>query len=260
MKSPLSVVIITKNEENHIGACIKSAIWADEVLVVDDYSQDRTAEIAQNERARVIKRKMDVEGIHRNFAYANARNLWVLSLDADERISPSLRQELDSLLSQDISHSAFTIPIKTYIGRHWIRYGGWYPAPKVRLFRKDKFRYEEVEVHPRVFIDGGCGHLKNDIVHYSYKDFHEFFASLNNQTTLEAKKWFNEKRKISFLKMMRKFYDRFFKSYFLKRGFREGLIGFVIAYANSLYQLMSYIKYKEMLRNAKTKDLSGNNN
>ncbi len=260
MKPPISVAIIAKNEEEHIGECVRSAVWADEVLVVDDNSTDRTREIAEREGAKVITRKMDIEGIHRNFAYARARNLWVLSLDADEVITPLLKDELEKTLSSNASHSAFTIPIKTYIGNHWIKYGGWYPAPKVRFFRKDKFKYEEVEVHPRGFIEGTCGHLKNDIIHYSYKDFHELFASLNNQTTLEAKKWFSEKRKINFLKMMRKFYDRFLKSYFLKQGFRDGLIGFVIAYINSLYQLMSYVKYKEMVRNAKNENISGNYN
>jgi len=109
-------------------------------------------------------------------------------------------------------------------------------------------------VHPRVFIDGTCGHLKKDIIHYSYGDFHDFFTSLNNQTTEEAKKWFGERRKIGFLKMMRKFYDRFLKSYLLKKGYRDGLIGFVIAYGNSLYQLMSYVKYQHLLKEETTQN------
>lgn len=251
MKESISVVVITKNEEEHIAECIKSAVWADEVLVIDDYSTDRTREIAEKQGAKVMLRKMDIEGKHRNFAYSQARNTWVLSLDADERVSLPLSDELKKTFSANPSSSAYSIPIKNYIGNHWIRYGGWYPAPKVRFFRKDKFRYEEVCVHPRVFIDGTCGHLKSDIIHYSYKDFHEFFASLNNQTTLEAKKWFNERRKINFLKMMRKFYDRFLKSYLLKQGFKDGLVGFAVAYAGSLYQFMSYVKYREMVRNAK---------
>ncbi len=259
-KIPISVVVITKNEEPNIAKCLESLEWADEIVVVDDESTDKTQEIAKKYTKSVITKKLDIEGKHRNYAYGLARNEWVLSLDADEVITPLLKDELEKTLSSNVSHSAFTIPIKTYIGSHWIKYGGWYPASKVRFFRKDKFKYEEVEVHPRGFIEGTCGHLKNDIIHYSYKDFHELFASLNNQTTLEAKKWFSEKRKINFLKMMRKFYDRFLKSYFLKRGFRDGLTGFVVAYINSLYQLMSYVKYKEMLRNAKDENISGNYN
>ncbi|NQT22631.1 MAG: glycosyltransferase family 2 protein [Candidatus Omnitrophica bacterium] len=250
MKPAISVVIITKNEEDHIAECVRSAAWAEEVLVIDDDSTDSTREIAKNNGATVIMRKMDVEGKHRNFAYSRARNPWVLSLDADERISPALKDELTRIVEGSPKENAFSIPIKTYIGTHWIRSGGWYPAPKVRFFRKDKFKYEEVEVHPRVFIDGPCGHLKGDIIHYSYKDFHEFFESLNNQTTLEAKKWFNEKRKINTRGMLRKLCDRFLKAYFLKKGYKDGLVGFAVSYAGGLYQFMSYMKYKEMLRNA----------
>jgi hypothetical protein len=117
----------------------------------------------------------------------------------------------------------------------------------VRLFDRRFFKYEEADVHPRVFIQGGCGHLKSDIIHHSYWDFHDYFASLNGQTTLEARKWFKERRRIGFLKMCRKFVDRFFKSYILKQGFRDGLLGFMVAYGNGLYQLMSYVKYREMV-------------
>lgn len=247
-KIPLSVVVITRNEETNIARCLKSANFTDEIIVLDDNSADRTVEIARQFTDKVFSRKMDVEGRHRNYAYSLAKNGWVLSLDADEVISDELKEELEGLFKGEMKHAAYTIPIRTYIDDYWIRHGGWYPAGKVRLFRKDKFKYEEVEVHPRVFIDGTCGHLTKDIIHHSYRDFHDFFASLNNQTTQEAKKWFNEKRKIGFLKMMRKFYDRPFKTYFLKKGYKDGLVGFVVAYANGLYQLMSYVKYRELCR------------
>ncbi len=248
-KLPISVVVITRNEAENIAPCLRSASWADEIVVVDDESSDDTVNIARQFTDKVFSRKMDIEGAHRNYAYSLAKNDWVLSLDADERISEGLVPELKGLFSEaaPLLDKAFTIPIKTYMGDRWIRYGGWYPAPKVRLFDKKSFRYEEAEVHPRVFIQGGCGHLTKDIIHYSYRDFHDFFASLNNQTTLEARKWFKEKRKIGFLKMYRKFVDRFFRSYIFKQGFRDGFLGLIVAYGNGLYQVMSYAKYWEML-------------
>lgn len=252
-KLPITCVVIAKNEEEQIGECLKSARAFDELIVLDDNSTDKTREISEGIADKVVVRKMDIEGKHRNYGYALSKNEWVLSLDADERISPELVEELNGIFSNNITHAAFTIPIKTYIGDYWIKYGGWYPAGKVRLFQKSKFKYEEVEVHPRVFIQGSCGHLTKDIVHYSYRDFHDFFASLNGQTTLEAKKWFNEKRKMGFLKMMRKFCDRFLKTYLLKKGYKDGFIGFVVAYGNGLYQFMSYAKYKFMLDEAKRK-------
>jgi glycosyltransferase involved in cell wall biosynthesis len=253
-KIRLSIAVITKNEEENIARCLGSAVFADDVVVLDDNSSDTTVGIAKKFTDRVYSRKMDIEGRHRNYAYSLAKNDWVLSLDADEVISKELESELKSVLSSKTENAAFTIPIRTYIGDYWIRYGGWYPAGKVRLFRKDKFKYEEATVHPRVFIEGTCGHLTKDIVHYSYRDFHDFFASLNNQTTQEAKKWFKEKRKIGFLKMMRKFCDRFLKSYILKKGYKDGLVGFTAAYGNGLYQFLSYIKYREMVKNEKAKN------
>ncbi|MDP2912450.1 MAG: glycosyltransferase family 2 protein [Candidatus Omnitrophota bacterium] len=252
-KISVSVVVITKNEEENIARCLGSLGWADEVIVLDDNSADKTVEIARRFTDKVFSRKMDVEGAHRNYAYSLAKNDWVLSLDADEMASVELGMELRQLFNAPLKDKAYTIPIKTYMGDRWIRHSGWYPAPKVRLFDKGRFKYEEVEVHPRVFIDGTCGHLTKDIVHYSYKNYHDFFESLNNQTTLEAKKWFNEKRKIGFLKMYRKFLDRFLKAYVLKKGFMDGLLGFVISYAAGLYQFMSYVKYREMIDNSKGK-------
>jgi len=250
-KVPISCVVITKNEETNIAKCLESLKWADEIIVMDDESTDRTSDIAGGYTDRVIQKKMEIEGRHRNYAYSLAKNLWVLSVDADEVVTPELVGELRELLASDVKHAAFTIPIRTYIGSYWIKHGGWYPAGKVRLFRKDKFKYEEAVVHPRAFFtDKACtsGALKKDIIHYSYRDFHDFFTSLNNQTTQEAKKWFKERRKIGFLKMMKKFYHRFVKGFFLKQGFKDGTIGFVVAYGSGLYQLMSYAKYKFMLK------------
>ena len=256
-KAPVSVVVITRNEEDNISDCLKSAAWADEIVILDDNSTDKTVSIVRQFTDKVSIRKMDIEGRHRNYAYSLAKNNWVLSLDADERVSPELAREITELLKGEMKYKAYTIPIKTYIGTRWIRHSGWYPAPKVRLFDKRSFKYEEAEVHPRVFIDGPCGHLTKDIVHYSYKDFHDFFISLNNQTTLEAKKWFKERRNVNFVKVQREALSRFLKGYIQKGGFKDGLLGFIISWAGGQYQLMSYIKYKEMLYNEPKKEKCG---
>ena len=251
-KVPVSVVVITKNEEGNIADCLKSAAWADEIIMVDDNSSDRTVEIAKKFTDKIFSRKMDVEGAHRNYAYSLARNDWVLSLDADERVSPVLADELRELFKNPIKDVVFCIPIKTYIGKRWVRYGGWYPASKDRLMDRRIVRYEEKGIHPRIIYHGSCGRfLKGDIIHYSYRNFHDFFESLNNQTTLEAKKWFEEKRKLSFLKIYRKFLTRFIKAYIFEQGFRDGLVGLMVAYGDGLYQVMSYVKYWEMLKDQK---------
>jgi len=186
-KVPLTVVIITKNEESRLLPALESVSWADEVIVLDDESTDSTCKLAEDFGARVIKRKMDVEGVHRNFGYAQAKNDWVLSLDADERVTLELRDEIIGLFKNGFTTTGYNIPRRNYIGDYWVRYGGWYPSGQMKLFRKDKFKWEEVEVHPRAFLTGGvASHLKGDIIHYSYRDFADFLAKLNKQTTREA--------------------------------------------------------------------------
>jgi histidinol-phosphate phosphatase family protein len=246
-KTPVSVVVLTKNEEAVIAECLGSVGWADEVILVDDLSSDSTLEIARKYTDKVFSRKMDIEGRQRNWAYAQAKHEWVLSLDADEQVTPELSREIAGAIKNP-EFVAYAIPLRNFIGGYWVRYGGWYPACKVRLFQKNKFRYEEAEVHPRVFIDGACGQLRCDIIHKGYPDLEHFLASINRQSTLEAKKWVNSKRKMSLGRVIWRSVDRFFRRYLRKKGYKDGLYGFVIAYFDSLYQILSYLKYREMLR------------
>lgn len=246
-KVPISVVIIAKNEEKNLPDCLESVAWTREILVVDDDSSDRTAEIAKSFGAKVITRKMDVEGKHRNFAYSQANCEWVLSLDADERVSPELAREIEHVIQEnDSSYAGYSIPVKTFIGKRWIRYSGYYPARKLRLHRKGTFRYEETNVHPRAYFDGRERPLSGDIIHYGYRDFTHFVSKLNNQTTLEAQKWLEDKRSIGAFKVFYKTFDRFFRHYFLKEGYRDGFLGFMMCVCHALYQLFTYAKYLEL--------------
>lgn len=250
-KIPVSVVIIVKNEEKRIGACLESVAWADDIVIVDDMSTDRTVEIARNYTDRIFQRKMDIEGVHRNYAYSQAKNEWVLSLDADETVSPELKEEIARTVKEGSAgeHSdyvVFAIPLRNYIGDYWVRWGGWYPAYKDRLFRKDKFKYEEVGVHPRVIYEGKSGRLKGDIIHYSYEDFAELIASLNGQTSKEAEKWHSTGRKMSLVTALWRAADRFYRSYVAKKGYRDGIIGLMVAVNGGFYQILSYAKYWEL--------------
>ncbi len=242
----LSVVTIAKNEEANIAACINSTKgWADEHIVVDDFSADRTVEIAKANGAIVFQRHMDIEGVHRNWAYQRAKNEWVLSLDADEEVTLELKDEISAAIQSD-EYVVYNIPLRTYIGNYWVQHGGWYPGGKDRLFKKYKFRYKEARVHPRVFYEGKCGYLKSDIIHKGYEDFAELFRGLNGQTTLEAEKWFNEGRKVGVGLMLWKATDRFFRAYIGKKGYKDGVVGFVVAANGALYQIFSYAKYWEL--------------
>jgi glycosyltransferase involved in cell wall biosynthesis len=247
-KALLSVVVIAKNEEANIDECFQSVHgWADELVLVDDESTDRTVEIAKRYGATIYRRKMDNEGIHRNWAYAQAKNEWVLSLDADEKVTEELKAEISQTLPTTKFH-AFSIPLRNFIGTYWVRYAGWYPAGKLRLFMKSRFKYEEVGVHPRVFLNGDTGHLTKDIIHKGYPDFEHFLGSLNRQTTLEAQKWIETGRQMSAGRATWRTIDRFFRSFIGKKGWKDGFIGFMIAVFASLYQIMSYAKYWQMKR------------
>ncbi|MFC1658184.1 glycosyltransferase family 2 protein [Candidatus Omnitrophota bacterium] len=251
-KVPLTCVVITKNEEANIEGCLKSVHgWADEIIVVDDESSDRTEKIAQSYADKVFCRRMEVEGRHRNWAYAQASNDWVLSLDADERVTPELREEISQAIGKGAEFAGFSIPRRNLLGNYWLKWGGQYPAAQLKLFQKDRFRWEEVQVHPRAFLDGKSGRLKSDIIHYSWRDFAHFFDKVNSQSTLEARKWVHTKRRMSMAHAFWRAADRFFRKFIRKKGYKDGFYGFIAAFSDSIYQIQSYAKYWEMHRRSK---------
>lgn len=246
-KVPVSVVIITKNEEDNMRDCLESVKWADEIIVVDDESTDATRDITAEYTDKIFTRKMENEGKHRNWAYAQAVNDWVLSLDADERVTGELADEINELVKNDPEFKAYTIPRRNHIGPYWLRYGGEYPAAQLRLFLKDEFKYEEAEVHPRAFLDGDCGHLKGDIIHYSHRDIADYVRSLDSHTTLEARKWHLTGRQMSFGRAVWRMLDRcFYRRLWRKKAYKDGVYGLTVAVFSGIYQLVSWVKRWEM--------------
>ena len=242
---PVSVVILARNEETRITDCLESVRWADELLVIDDGSTDRTTEIAQAMGARVLSRRMDVEGRHRNWAHAQAKRPWVLSLDADERVTPELSQEIRQLLAGEPACDIYAIPRRNYIGTRWIRHSGWYPSHQVKLFKPAFFQWEETTVHPRA-ISGSSkpwGHLTHDIIHFSYRDITDFITKQNRHTTHEADKWVQDGRSMPPVKGMWRTMDRFVRTWRMKEGYKDGFIGYFIAVMAGFYQFLSYAKY-----------------
>src|SRR3989338_2889934 len=253
---PLSVVILAKNEAQRIRACIDSARWAEEVLVVDDESSDDTVAIAEAEGARVLRRKTDVEGRQRNWAYGQARHPWIFSLDADELFTPELANEIRDLFAQGTpAFQVYSVPRRNFIGSRWIRHGGWYPSGQVKLFDRSVFRWEETTVHPRALSNAPWSSLRSDLLHYSYRDLADFVGKMNRQTSLEAEKWVADRRPMSRGKAMRRAVDRFFRAYVGKRGYRDGFLGFVVAAMGGMYQFLAWAKYAETTRPVKVEEL-----
>ena len=246
-RSPLSVVTLTKNEAGRIRDCLASVAWADERLIIDDDSADGTVALATSLGARVLRRTMDIEGRHRNWAAAQAHHEWILSLDADERVTPELADEIQRVLANPADET-YCIPRRTYLGDRWIRHGGWYPSAQLKLYKRSIFRWEEAAVHPRAISDRPWGMLQHDLIHLSYRDAADFLAKLDRQTSLEAQKWAAARRKMGLGKALWRTGDRVVRSYLFKQGFRDGQLGWFMARMGGLYQWLSYTKYLTLKR------------
>lgn len=248
---PLSVVTMTRNSADKIRDCLESVKWCDDLVIVDDFSKDQTLRIAKEYTDRIYQRKWENEGIQRNFAYSQAKNEYILSLDSDERATPELKEELIRLIGQGFKYNGYNIPHRNYMGNTWIQHGGWYPHRKLKLFKKSEFRYGEEEYHPPAIMEGERANLDGEIIHLAYRDFSDMVRKIDHQTSFEARKWYRDKRKMSFARALRKASDRFIKAYILKQGFREGVLGFMMAFFGGFYQILAYAKYAEIKREEK---------
>jgi|UPI00036F0F7A glycosyltransferase involved in cell wall biosynthesis len=234
MTNPLSVVIITKNEENYIEDAIKSAEFADEIIVLDSGSTDETCNIAKNFGVKLEKKEWLGFGAQKNYAVNLASFNWVFVLDADERISEKLKNEINTVLEIP-RYNGYHIPRLNWFFGKSIKTCGLYPDFSIRLFNKNKGRFSDVSVHESVILEGKAGKLKNHMNHLAYENVEEF---------IEKQKYYAKlsKKKKNFLKAMLGPCWTFFKIYILKRGFIEGWRGLVIAKIYSKYTFWKYIK------------------
>ncbi len=228
----ISAVLISHNEEKNIADAIKSVDFADEVLVVDSESTDSTRDIASSLGARVITRSWPGFAAQKQFATDSAEHNWILSLDADERVSPELREEIQNLKNHATKADGYRIPrLSYYMGRP-IRHGGWYPDRQLRLFDRSKGRWKEVRIHESFQMHDGAkvSELSSDIFHYSVENAAHHHRMIGERyAPLAAEQMFLEKRKTSPLKIAAAGPVAFIQTYLLKLGFFDGLPGFVIA-------------------------------
>ncbi len=251
-RKKLSLIVITKNEEANLRECLESAEGLpDEIVIVDDESTDRTREIAREFTDKIYSRKMDLEGRHRNWAASRATHDWVLWMDADERMTPELKEEIRQTLSQSNANiAAYWIPRKNYLGKRWLKHGGWYAA-HIKLYDRRLTRWREVVhdvVHPGIDIAEGYSgkELKKPLIHYNFKNIEDFIQKVNRHSTFEAVKWHLQGKRITLWHGLWKAFDRFWKRYVYKMGFLDGLEGFVAAFLSGFYQFAAYCKFREI--------------
>lgn len=252
----ISAAVITFNEEDKIEDCLRSLSWADEIIVVDSHSTDRTREIAAEFGSKVFERDWPGHAEQKNFALEQCSHEWVISLDADERVSKELLTELTALFSEDRSRLAdgYSMPRRVFYIDRWINHCGWYPAPKVRLVRKAKSRWGGVNPHDSLHVEGKVGKLKGDIYHLSFDSVADHFRTIDSFTRVGAAEAFKAGKRSNFLDITFRPLYTFVKMFLLKRGFLDGIPGFI---ASVLSGFHTFTKYRRLYELAEKRDKKG---
>ena len=248
----LSVVILTKNEEAVIRDCLESVKWAHEIVIVDDYSTDRTVEICREYTDKIFQKKLNGFSEQRGFGINKTSGDWIFHFDADEMAMPPLQEEIKAVLKNGTEYDGFLIPRPTnYLGSE-IRYCGWNSKTMV-LFRKEKGRYDGKLVHESVIVDGRIGHLKNNIMHRAYKNLSEHFSRMELYTSLDAEDMWRKGVRLNPLNYPVYFFMKpvfvFFRKYIFMGGIMDGVRGFFISVITAFIVFMNYAKLWEMQKN-----------
>ncbi len=246
-RETLSVLILAKNEEDKIAACLEQVAWADEVLVVDDLSTDRTVDICRRYGARVVHRRFDNFSDQANYGLRQLTSKWVLSLDADEQVTPSLREQIETVLAQRSEYVGFTFKRLNYFLGRRMRYGGWY-HDVLHLFRRGAGQFRG-QVHHAPSLTGRIGHLHAEVEHRPFQSIGQFVERQNRYTSMEAREWYEQHGNGLTHEVRRQLTWRppklFWKSYVKKQGFREGFHGFLFAVLFAWVDFLKWAKYWE---------------
>ncbi|OIO55932.1 MAG: glycosyltransferase family 2 protein [Alphaproteobacteria bacterium CG_4_10_14_0_2_um_filter_63_37] len=242
-KMPISVAIIAMNEEEKIDECLASVAWAEEIVVVDSGSTDRTLEIARTYTDRVVHRDWSGHIDQKNYALSLCSHDWVLSLDADERVGPELREALLQLREQGPGDfQGFEFNRVTWYLTRWIRHGEWYPDPKLRLVRQDVARWEGTNPHDRLVVEGKVGRLEGDLYHQSFSNIEEHLDTIQSFSSIAAREAIARGRDATVFTMLGHGLFAVFRYYVLQQGFRDGIPGVIIAVLSGCAAFTKYAK------------------
>jgi glycosyltransferase involved in cell wall biosynthesis len=249
-REKVSVTIITFNEELNIRACLESVQWADEIVVVDCGSTDKTVAICREYTDRVFYNPWPGHKEQKNFAVSQAAHLWILSLDADERATDELRAFVLAELSHP-EHDGYLFPRKNYFLGRWIKYGGWYPDQVLRLFRRDRGAFGGENPHDKVIIE--TGHIAQTnvpLLHYTYRSISHYAEKINSYTDIMARERFRSgaSGRAAIVLAPIKVITKFFEVYVFKRSFLDGIPGLIIAVVSAYATFLRYAKVWEISR------------
>ena len=244
----LSVIVIALNQEANIGPCLASVSFADEIVLVDTGSTDRTVESARAAGARVVATAWQGFAGTKNFALDQARLEWVFSLDTDERVPPALQTEILQVVKTDGPLAGYRVPRKNYFGGRWVKHLGWYPDYTLRLFRRGQGRFLDREVHEELEVAGSVGTLQTPLDHYSYNNLDEYTARQERYARLAAAEMAKTGRRPRPGELAWRPFLTFLNLYFLKQGFLEGSLGLKLALQGSRYNFLKYHYLRELTR------------
>lgn len=238
----ISVVIITKNEEKNIERCLASVRWADEIIVVDDYSTDATLEICKRFTVTCIQKTWEGYAKQKEFAVQQASHSWIFSLDADEVVTEDLAKEITQIVNSGIDIHGYRIPRKSFFLGKWMRYGGWYPGYQLRLFKKEYVRMNHRPVHEGFEVEGKIGIATSDLLHYTYHSIHQYLEKMNDYTSLEVMNKISAGRTIRWYHFILNPLSHFVRMFISLKGYRDGFYGFLLSLYSSLYTLLVFAK------------------
>jgi len=249
LKKPgVSALVVARNEEEHLPDCLASVAFADEVLVVLDRSTDRSVEIARAAGATVIEGGWEIEGERRNLGIDRCQHEWILEIDADERVTPELAQEVRERIA-DGQEGYYLVPIRNHIGKREVRYGwGAYNGTNsaIRLFTKGAKIWGSQRAHPKLTLGTKRGILKNGFIHYVDRDLSDMFDRLNRYSTWMAEDAIATGQSPRLIQAVRRLFSRFFRVYVSRKGYREGHYGLALGFFASVLPLLIYLKVREM--------------
>lgn len=242
----LSVTIITLNEEKNVRDALESVKWADEIVIVDSGSSDKTVDICREYTEKIFYNTWPGMNAQKAFAKSLVTWEWLLNIDADERVSSKLAAEIQCILKKGGDCDGYFIPRKVhYLGR-WIEHSGWYPDYKLRFFRTKNGMWNGIDPHDEVVVNGKLGYLHGNMYHFTYENIEDHIATMNRFTSVAAREYEKRDKKSGFLSLVTRPPLAFFKKYIVKQGFRDGLPGFIIAISSAYYVFLKYAKLWEL--------------
>lgn len=252
----LSAIVITRNEERNLADCLASICWVDEIVVVDSASEDKTVEIARRFAQKVYIRPWEGYAAAKNFALLQCTSDWVLWIDADERVTEELAGEIQAVVSkEDEDFVAFEFSRKAYFLGRWIKHCGWYPGYVMRLFRRSAGSFSDSKVHEYLKVEGNVGRLHHDLLHYTDPNLRHYFEKLNRYTTLAAEGLAEGGSGFTLAQLIVRPFWVFIRMYVIKRGFLDGMEGFILSVLSSCYVFTKYAKLWELtVRNRRSND------